>query len=124
MSIRLVAMVAAGLALALTLGGCKATEDIDKLVVNDVSVASVKDGVYRGTQENEPVTATVDVAVKAGKIDSIKIVSHGHGPGHGANAIVDRVIAAQSLKVDSISGATYSSKVLLKAIDNALEKGL
>jgi len=37
--------------------------------------------------------------------------------------IVDSVIENQSLDVDAISGATYSSKVILKAIENALARG-
>ena len=34
--------------------------------------------------------------------------------------IIGRVIAAQNTTVDAVSGATVSSKALLKAIDNAL----
>jgi uncharacterized protein with FMN-binding domain len=34
------------------------------------------------------------------------------------------VIEAQSLSVDAVSGSTYSSKVVLKAIELALKKGL
>lgn len=30
------------------------------------------------------------------------------------------VVEAQSLQVDAVSGATYSSKVILKAIEDAL----
>lgn len=123
MSRRIVQGMLIGLTLALSLGGCF-TDDIRKLVVNDINPASVKDGSYEGEQNDKPVTAAVRVLVQGGRIDSIKVLSHGHGPGHGADAIVDRVIAAQSLKVDSVSGASYSSKVMLKAIENALEKGL
>jgi uncharacterized protein with FMN-binding domain len=113
-----------GLALSVSLVGCKEDEEINKLVINDVDLASVKDGVYEGSQDSGLVSATVRVETKGGKIDSIKVLKHGHGPGHSAKKIVDRVIAAQSLKVDSISGATGSSKVMLKAIESALEKGL
>ena len=123
MSRRIVQGMLIGLTLALSLGGCF-TDDIRKLVVNDINPASVKDGSYEGEQNDKPVTAAVRVLVQGGRIGSIKVLSHGHGPGHGADAIVDRVIAAQSLKVDSVSGASYSSKVMLKAIENALEKGL
>jgi len=37
-----------------------------------------------------------------------------------AELITDMVIDSQSLKVDVVSGATYSSKIILKAIENAL----
>jgi uncharacterized protein with FMN-binding domain len=52
------------------------------------------------------------------------MLSHGHGPNHGADALLPRVIDAQSLAVDAVSGSTYSSKVVLKAIETALKKGL
>ena len=42
--------------------------------------------------------------------------------GQGAEIIPEKVIEAQSLKVDSVSGATYSSKVILKAIQDAILK--
>jgi uncharacterized protein with FMN-binding domain len=106
------------------LGGCKFTEDINKLVVADVHPSVVKDGVYEASQDNKIVTATVRVEVKGGKIVAIDLLKHNHGPKHGADALIPQVLAAQSLKVDSVSGATYSSKVLLKAIELALDKGL
>jgi hypothetical protein len=62
--------------------------------------------------------------VKTGAITAITVLDHSHGPGHGSDAIIDRVIAAQSLDVDVVSGATLSSKVILKAIETALEKGM
>jgi uncharacterized protein with FMN-binding domain len=36
--------------------------------------------------------------------------------------LFDRVIEAQSLQVDAISGATLTSKAYLKAVENALEQ--
>jgi uncharacterized protein with FMN-binding domain len=112
----------AAAALCLSLSGCF-VDDIGKLEIADVSLASVRDGAYEASQENDPITAKVRVEVKAGRIESIGLLAHGHGPKKGADAIVDAVVAAQSLKVDSISGATLSSKVVLKAIETALEKG-
>jgi len=116
-------MALLSIALALSLAGCFA-DDINRLIVADVSPSSVKDGTYEGKQANKPITAKVEVVVKDGAIAAIKVLEHIHGPGHGAEAIVDRVITAQSLKVDLVSGASLSSKVMLKAIETALEKGL
>ena len=112
------------LASAALFAGCKFSDDIKALVIGDVKVAELRDGVYLGEQDNKPVTAKVEVSVAGGRITAIKVLAHGHGPKHGADAIVDRVIAAQGLKVDSVSGASYSSKVMLKAIELALDKGL
>jgi uncharacterized protein with FMN-binding domain len=117
------AAVLACLALCLSLSSCF-VDDIRGLVVEDVNPAAVKDGYYEASQENDPITAKVGVEVRGGRIEAIKILDHSHGPNKGADAIVGEVIAAQSLKVDSISGATLSSKVVLKAIESALGKGL
>lgn len=116
-------MVLFSIAFALSLSACFA-DDIEKLVVSNISPTAVKDGTYEGEQTNKPITATVEVVVKDGAIMAIEVLKHSHGPGHGAGAIIDRVIAAQSLKVDAVSGASLSSKVMLKAIEKALEKGL
>jgi len=104
--------------------GCKVLERIDKLTTQDLNVSVVRDGDYRGRQNNLPVTAKVLVSVRDGRITDIKLLRHTHGPDHGADAIIPRVLAKQSLAVDAISGATYSSKVVLKAIESALKKGM
>ncbi len=40
--------------------------------------------------------------------------------GQPAEAIIEDVVEDQSLDVDSVSGATYSSRVILKAIEATL----
>ena len=99
-------------------------KNIDELSIGSISPSMVRDGLYEGSQSNWPDTAKVRVLVKGGTIVSIDVLAHGHGPWHGAEAIPGRVVASQSLRVDSVSGATYASKVMLKAIEKALEKGL
>ena len=104
-------------------GGCTFVEKIEQLTIDDVDIASVRDGTYTGTVRVLPVTAKVRVDVKDGAITGIDLVRHFHGPDHGAEEIIGRVIAAQSLAVDAVSGSTYSSKVVLKAIESALNTG-
>jgi uncharacterized protein with FMN-binding domain len=112
-----------GILLCVSLSACF-DDDIKALVIAYVKPTSIMDGVYEGTQDNAPVMAKVRVEVKDGRIDSIEVLKHTHGPNKGAEAIVGRVLAAQSLEVDAVSGATLSSKVVLKAIERALDKGL
>ncbi len=116
-----------GAALAVFAAGAVCGEEkakLEDLVVSNVNVAAVRDGTYEGEQLTKLVTARVEVVVASGSLVSIKVLNHRHGPFHGADAIADRVVLAQSLEVDGVSGATMSSKVMLKAIENALEKGL
>jgi len=61
--------------------------------------------------------------VHGGAVTDIVLVRHFHGPDHGAEEILGRVVEAQSLRVDAVSGSTYSSKVVLAAIETALRKG-
>ena len=119
-----IAAIMACTAVVLGLAGCSGIEEIEKLTVGDVPVSAVRDGTYQGSQRNFPVTAKVEVTVQDGRITGIELLRHFHGPDHGADAILDRVIANQSVRVDAVTGATYSSKVVLKAIESALAQGL
>jgi uncharacterized protein with FMN-binding domain len=116
-------MAILSVALALSMAGCF-TDDIKMLAVSDISPTEVRDGTYEGEQDNIPITAKVEVVVKSGTIAAIKVLEQSHGPGHSADAIIGRVISAQSLKVDAVTGASLSSKVMLKALETALEKGV
>jgi uncharacterized protein with FMN-binding domain len=96
------------------------------LPLNAVNFDKLKnDGVYHGLYEggmygwryNE-----CDVTVKDGRVTAIQLVG-GIDPG-AANTdrqmLYERVIEAQSLQVDTISGATLTSKGWLQCIENAL----
>lgn len=102
-------------------------KDLDYLVdmeIEYVDLTAVEDGVYSGSYEAFPVSAEVKVTVESHKIKEIQIISHNNGQGAPAEAIVDEVVDKGTLQVDVISGATYSSKVLLKAVENALKIAL
>jgi uncharacterized protein with FMN-binding domain len=94
---------------------------IDSLVIGEVDLTRVPDGVYTGSTETVWVAATVTVTVGDQAITDIQL-DHRHDRGEAAEIIVSHVIEAQSLQVDIISGATSSSKVILKAIENALKE--
>jgi uncharacterized protein with FMN-binding domain len=88
-----------------------------------IDLTTLADGVYTGSYSVFPVSAKVSVTAKDHRITAIDLVEHKNGQGAGAEAIPGEVLKAQSLQVDSVSGATYSSKVILKAIENALLGG-
>ncbi len=97
-------------------------KQIENIQINDVDLMNIKDGVYQGSYKTALVSVKVEVTVKDHKIINIKILEHLNGQGKRAEVIVEKVINEQKLKVDVISGATASSKVILKAIENALSK--
>ncbi|HUI69763.1 MAG TPA: FMN-binding protein [Spirochaetia bacterium] len=111
-----VGLALAALLAAISLQSCAS----GKIDVKTPSFASLPDGTYRGSYDGGLVNATVDVTVASGRIEKVTIVSHRCGRGKPAEAIVDDVVKNQSLDVDVVSGATRSSKVILKAIEVAL----
>lgn len=89
--------------------------------IPDVDLSKVGDGIYFGSCNVFPVGAKVEVTVSSHRITGIKLLSHANGQGRPAEVIPVKVVEAQTLKVDTVAGATYSSKVILKAIKNALD---
>ena len=84
----------------------------------------VRDGVYQGDYSTFPVSAQVEVTVIDHVITDIRLIKHTNGQGESAETIIPEVLQAQSIKVDAITGATYSSKVILKAIELSLLSSL
>ena len=84
----------------------------------------IADGVYRGNYGITPVRVTLDVYVQNGRITGIEIIEHGASAiGKRAERIIDGIIKHQSLNVDTVTGATISSKAILKAVEDALQSG-
>ncbi|QUI22523.1 FMN-binding protein [Vallitalea pronyensis] len=86
-----------------------------------MNLSEVADGTYEGSSETNLVKVTVAVTVKDHKIENIDIKNHTHGLGKKAEAIVDDIMAHQTLQVDGVSGATMSSNVIKLAIEEALK---
>ena len=61
-------------------------------------------------------SATVEVTVKSGRIESVRLVSGKNVDSGLAQTVFSRVKETGSTAVDAVSGATASSNVLLKAI--------
>ncbi|GAB1477317.1 hypothetical protein MASR2M70_21550 [Bacillota bacterium] len=88
--------------------------------IPNVDLGQFEDGVYTGSYSAFPISVKVQVSLKNHKITEIIIREHLNGKGEAAEIIINDVIEAQSLEVDAITGATYSSKAILKAIEDAL----
>jgi len=96
---------------------------ISELKIESVDLSKISDGKYTGSCDAEFVGAKVAVTVRDHKIIDIVLTDHKNEKGKAAEVIPAMVIESQSLEVDTISGATNSSKVILEAIENALKSG-
>lgn len=88
-----------------------------------IELSRVGDGTWEGSAFLLPVNVKAAVRVSGGRIEGIELLRHFNGQGKPAEAIVDAVIAAQSVRVDVVAGATHSSVAILEAIADALSKG-
>ena len=80
------------------------------------------DGVYKGTGTGYAGDITVSVQIKDKQIVAIDILSSSDDAAffNRAKAVIDRIIEGQTLDVDTVSGATYSSNGIISAVKNAL----
>lgn len=80
------------------------------------------DGVYKGTGTGYAGEITVSVQIKDKQIVAIDILSSSDDAAffNRAKAVIDKIIEGQTLDVDTVSGATFSSKGIISAIKNAL----
>lgn len=90
------------------------------ITISDIDLGEITDGNYSGSYSAFPVAVEVDVMIEDHQIKEVMIIKHDNGQGKQAEDIIADVIEQQSLDVDMISGATYSSKVILLAIEDAL----
>lgn len=77
------------------------------------------DGTRSAEYREGEISATVEVTVASGRIDSMRLISGQNVDATLAETIFSRVRAAGSTSVDAVSGATASSAVLLKAVSAA-----
>ena len=80
------------------------------------------DGVYKGTGTGYAGDITVAVQIKDKQIVAIDILSSSGDAAFfkRAQAVIDKIIEGQTLDVDTVSGATYSSRGIISAVKNAL----
>lgn len=95
---------------------------IKNMTFSSIDITTVPDGTYEGDFDAGLVYAKVRVAVKDGVMSDITLLEHRNGKGASAESVVAAMLDNQSTNVDSVSGATSSSKVIRKAVENALLK--
>lgn len=109
--------------LLLSLAGCSGkTDDADDAGATDAATKFTA-GTYTGEGAGFHGTLKVEVEVDAEKILSVTVTEHEETPGYGTNAVDQLpgvIVDAQSLAVDVIAGATFSSNAILDAVEAAL----
>ena len=84
----------------------------------------LKDGVYTGSGQGFNGPIRVRVTISKGSITNVEILSHSDdNPYFGrARSVISKILGKADKSVDTVSGATYSSRGILDAVRNALSK--
>lgn len=93
---------------------------VKETAISEIDISNIPDGVYVGEYDVDFIYAKVKVTVQNKVITSIDILEHKNGRGKPAEIVADRIIEEQKIEVDAVSGATNSSTVIKKAVENAL----
>lgn len=121
-------VIAAALGIAGRIGWSyleKEHNEARNLPLKAIDFSTLAEGTYQGAYEGGMYKWRANqcqVTVSAGKVSDIQLTGS-TDPGKentDAKMLYDRVIQSQSLQVDTISGATLTSKAYLKGIENAL----
>ena len=95
-------------------------------LVGKISVGSkqIKDGQYIGTAQSFNGPIKVRVTVKEGSIAKIEILSHHDDNPYfqRASRVISKILGKPGKSVDTVSQATYSSRGIINAVNNALSK--
>ena len=87
------------------------------------SETELKDGTFSGTGSNEIGSISVSVTIKQGNITSVEITSDNTRYGQSSiSSLPNEVVIRQSADVDTVSGATLSTKDFETAVAQALEQ--
>lgn len=97
-------------------------EDTQEEEQKAVGLFELEDGVYKGTGTGFAGDITVSVQIQDKQIVSIDIISFSDDEAFftRAKAVIDIIIEGQTLDVDTVSGATFSSRGIINAVKNAL----
>lgn len=92
---------------------------------SEASKASFKAGTYTGTAKGHGGTVKVETTFSADKIVSIKVLETSETAGVGDAAverIPGKIVEAQSLAVDVVSGATEASNAIIDAVKSCVKQ--
>ncbi len=103
----------------------KEQKTVRAMPIQDIDLAKIRDGSFPGDFSYGDFTYQVTVTVKNHRIEDVKILKN-RTTEHAqrAEGVVEEILKSQSLNVDAVSGATTTSKALLKTVENALTKGI
>jgi uncharacterized protein with FMN-binding domain len=93
---------------------------VRKLVVNPVNLSRIADGTHEGRFARGRFSYTVEVSVQDHRIAAVKLMGPQQAQDTLIREVLDSIVRNQSVTVDTVSGASLTTKAVSKAVENAL----
>jgi uncharacterized protein with FMN-binding domain len=121
-SLRIVATIILLIGLFFTIFSSITLNHYRTIPIADSDLNKIPDGLYTGQTDIGGFVYGVKVKVYNHKIDSIAVL-HNRTSSYAryAEGVIPRIISRQNANVQGITGATTTSKALMKAVENALK---
>jgi len=98
------------------------SREMAEIKIGNIDLSRIPDGVYKGTEKYMVFTTQVMVRVKDHRITDIDVFeARGGKYVEKAEKVTRNILEKQSLDVDTITGATVTSRAIIKAVENALK---
>ncbi len=101
----------------------ESTPELSAAESSESAESSLADGVYQGSGMGLRGKTEVSVTVKDGRIVDITVDSYADDDKYFNRAkttVIDSILASQSVEVDTVSGAPFSSNSIIEAVADAL----
>jgi len=109
----------AGAIVAALLSGCKVAQPVG----GPIDSQRLCNGSFAGSAKNV-VSMDVRITISRNRLANIDIIKNGSSPvgAKGVKPVIQRIIDAQSTRVDAIAGATETGTILMNAVEDAVKK--
>lgn len=91
------------------------------------SASPYTDGTWEGSADGFGGPIRVEVTIEGGDLTDIRVLSaDGEDPAYysQAEAVIPQILSSQGVEVDTVTGATFSSRGLIGAVTEALRKAV
>lgn len=98
---------------------------MESSIGGNILPGTLKDGTYQGEAKGFAGKIITEIIVTEGRIANIKVIEHHESKGWYEEVFMllpEEIIKNQRLYVDGVSGATKTSKGLVKSVENAIKK--
>jgi uncharacterized protein with FMN-binding domain len=105
----------------IAIGAFNGMSYVRRMTVNEVDMARVADGTYKGAFSKGRWRYNVEVSVKDHRIVSIALPDPKQASALTPK-VIDAILQKQAVKIDAVSGASLTTKAFARAVENALEQ--